>query len=137
MVILSTEYGHMLKVTEKSDVYSYGIVLLEMLTGKKPADPSFSEGQHIIQWIQHHLYSQNAPIELLDPKLKIHPDGEIQAMFQVLEIALLCTNFRADDRPTMKDVSSLLRGIQTETTILTIKSNKAGSSLRRFEIQSY
>lgn len=137
MVILLTEYGHTLKVTEKSDVYSYGIVLLEMITGKKPADPSFPEGQHIIQWVQHHLHSQNDPIELLDPKLKIHPDAEIHEMLQVLEIALLCTNHRAHDRPMMKDVAALLRRIQTESTMMRIKGNKPGNRLKRFEIQSY
>ena len=136
-MILLIEYGRMLKVTEKSDVYSYGIVLLEMITGKKPADPSFPEGQHIIQWVQHHLYSQKDPLELLDPKLTIHLDAEVQEMYQVLEIALLCAYHRADDRPTMKDVAALLRGIRTDSTMRTIKGNKRSNRLKRFEIQSY
>ncbi|XP_022137421.1 LRR receptor-like serine/threonine-protein kinase [Momordica charantia] len=133
---IAPEYGRMLKVTEKSDVYSYGIVLLEMITGKKPADPSFAEGQHIIEWVRQHLYSKNNPIELLDPNLKVDPDAEIQEMLQVLEIALLCTNNRAYDRPTMKDIAALLRVIQTESR-MKINGKKPGNGLKRLEIQSY
>jgi hypothetical protein len=38
------EYGYMMKITEKSDVYRYGIVVLEVLTGKQPIDPTIPDG---------------------------------------------------------------------------------------------
>lgn len=102
----------MLKITEKSDVYSFGVVLLEIITGKRPVDPSFPDGQHVIQWVREHLKSKKDPIEVLDPKLQGHPDTQIQEMLQALGISLLCTSNRADDRPTMKDVAALLREIR-------------------------
>lgn len=104
----------MLKITEKSDVFSYGVVLLEIITGKMPVDPSFPEGLHVIQWVRDHLKSKRDPVEILDPKLQGHPDTQIQEMLQALGIALLCTSNRADDRPTMKDVAALLREIRQE-----------------------
>jgi serine/threonine protein kinase len=109
-----TEYACMLKITEKSDVYSYGVVLLETITGKKPVDPSFPDGQHVVQWVRNHLRSKKDPVEILDPKLQGHPDTQIQEMLQALGISLLCTSNRAEDRPTMKDVAVLLKEIRQE-----------------------
>ncbi|XP_015882601.1 leucine-rich repeat receptor-like serine/threonine-protein kinase RGI4 [Ziziphus jujuba] len=111
---IAPEYASMLKITEKSDVFSFGVVLLEIITGKKPVDPSFTEGQHVIQWVRDHLKCKKDPVETLDPKLQGHPDSQIQEMLQALGIALLCTSNRADDRPTMKDVAALLREIRQE-----------------------
>ncbi|MED6105969.1 hypothetical protein PIB30_116675 [Stylosanthes scabra] len=111
---IAPEYGCMLKITEKSDVYSFGVVLLEILTGKRPVDPSFPEGEHVIQWVREHLKSKKDPIEVLDAKLQGHPDTQIQEMLQALGISLLCTSNRAEDRPTMKDVAALLREIRHE-----------------------
>ena len=111
---VSIEYASMLKITEKSDVYSFGVVLLEIITGKKPVDPSFPEGQHVVQWVRDHLKAKKDPIEVLDPKLQGHPDIQIQEMLQALGISLLCTNARAHDRPSMKDVAVLLREIGQE-----------------------
>lgn len=107
----------MLKITEKSDVYSFGVVLLEIITGKKPVDPSFPDGQHVIQWVRDHLKSKKDPVEILDPKLQGHPDIQIQEMLQALGISLLCTSTRADDRPSMKDVAALLKEIRQDPTI--------------------
>lgn len=108
------EYGCMLRITEKSDVYSYGVVLLEIITGKKPADSSFAEGQHVIQWVRDHLKKKKDPVLILDPKLQGQPDPQIQEILQALGISLLCTSDRSEDRPTMKDVAALLREIQQD-----------------------
>ncbi|KAK3033485.1 hypothetical protein RJ639_032714 [Escallonia herrerae] len=112
---MAPEYACSLKITEKSDVYSYGVVLLEIITGKKPVDPSFAhDGQHVIQWVRDHLKSQKDPVDIIDLKLQGHPDTQIQEMLQSLGISLLCTSNRAEDRPTMKDVVALLREIRHE-----------------------
>lgn len=110
------EYACMLKITEKSDVFSFGVVLLEIITGKKPVDPSFPDGQHVIQWVRDHLKSKKDPVDVIDPRLQGHPDTQIQEMLQALGIALLCTSNRAEDRPTMKDVVALLKEIIHEHT---------------------
>lgn len=104
----------MLRITEKSDVYSYGVVLLELITGKRPADSSFAEGQHVIQWVRDHLKKKKDPILIMDPKLQGRPDPQIQEILQTLGISLLCTSDRSEERPTMKDVAALLREIQQD-----------------------
>lgn len=108
----------MLKITAKSDVYSYGVVLLEIITGKKPVDPSFPDGQHLIQWVQYHLKSKNDPIDIIDQKLHGHHDTQVQEMLQALGIALLCTSNRPEDRPTMKDVVALLKEIRHDQQVV-------------------
>ena len=136
-MVYIAEYGCMLKITEKSDVYSFGVVLLEIITGKRPVDPSFPDGQHVIQWVRDHLKSKNDPVEILDPKLQGHPDTQIQEMLQALGISLLCTSNRAEDRPTMKDVAALLREIQHEPTIGNEGHKLNSNSLKKMEKPSY
>ncbi|CAN0890374.1 Leucine-rich repeat receptor-like serine/threonine-protein kinase RGI4 [Linum grandiflorum] len=128
---MAPEYACMLKITEKSDVYSYGVVLLEIITGKKPVDPSFPDEQHVIQWVREHLKSKKDPVEILDSKLQGNPDTQIQEMLQALGISLLCTSNRAEDRPTMKDVAALLREIRHEPIVGSDakKPGKAGDNL--------
>ena len=48
---MDAEYGMGVHVTTKGDVYSYGILLLEMLTGKKPTQNMFLEGMNLQKWV--------------------------------------------------------------------------------------
>ncbi|CAK9174741.1 unnamed protein product, partial [Ilex paraguariensis] len=48
---IAPEYAYTLNVTEKSDIYSFGVVLLELITGKRPNDSSFGENKDIVKWV--------------------------------------------------------------------------------------
>ncbi|KAJ3677549.1 hypothetical protein LUZ60_003273 [Juncus effusus] len=109
---IAPEYASMQRITEKSDVYSYGVVLLEILTGRHPLDPALPGGTHLVQWVKDHLQIKRDPVELLDARLRGKLDSQIQEMHQAIAIAVLCVCFRADDRPTMKDVVALLKEIR-------------------------
>lgn len=106
------EYGYMMKITEKSDVYSYGIVVLEVLTGKQPIDPTIPDGLHIVDWVRQ----KRGGVEIvLDESLRsARPESEIEEMLQTLGVALLCVNSSPDDRPTMKDVVAMMKEIRQE-----------------------
>lgn len=106
---IAPEYGYMMKITEKSDVYSYGVVLLEVLTGKQPIDPTIPDGLHVVDWVR-----QKRGIEVLDPSLLSRPESEIEEMIQALGIALLCVNSSPDERPTMRDIAAMLKEIKHE-----------------------
>lgn len=99
-----------MKITEKSDVYSYGIVVLEVLTGKQPIDPTIPDGSHVVDWVRQ----KRGGIEVLDPSLLSRPEAEIDEMMQALGVALLCINSSPDERPTMKDVAAMLKEIKHE-----------------------
>lgn len=98
-----------MKITEKSDVYSYGVVVLEVLTGKQPIDPTIPDGLHIVDWVK-----KVRDIQVIDQTLQARPESEIEEMMQTLGVALLCINPLPEDRPTMKDVAAMLSEIRQE-----------------------
>ncbi|RWV79952.1 hypothetical protein GW17_00058847 [Ensete ventricosum] len=102
----------MRRITEKSDVYSYGVVLLEVLTGRHPLDPSLPGGMHLVEWVRDHLQRKRGAVDLLDGRLRGLPDHQTQEMLQALAISVLCVSARADDRPMMKDVVAMLKEIR-------------------------
>ncbi|KAM7271612.1 hypothetical protein ACFE04_030826 [Oxalis oulophora] len=109
---IAPEYGYMMKITEKSDVFSYGVVVFEVLTGKQPIDPTIPDGAHIVDWVRRQR--RGGIIEVLDPNLRNRPESEIEEMVQTLGVALLCVNPCPEDRPTMKDIAAMLQEIRQE-----------------------
>ncbi|VAI50118.1 unnamed protein product [Triticum turgidum subsp. durum] len=99
---IDPEYARTSRLNEKSDVYSYGVVLLELLTGKKPVDNECN---------LHHLIlskaADNTVMEMVDPDITATCKdlGEVKRMFQ---LALLCSKRQPSDRPTMHDVVHVL-----------------------------
>jgi serine/threonine protein kinase len=115
-----TEYSYTTNITEKSDVYSYGVVLLEILSGRaaiERAQPSAGTdvGVHIVEWAKKKMGSLEPAVTLLDPRLHGMPDQIIQEMLQTLGIAMFCVNPSPGERPTMKEVVALLKEVKSPT----------------------
>ncbi|KAK5820199.1 hypothetical protein PVK06_025245 [Gossypium arboreum] len=104
---IAPEYGYTLKVDEKIDIYSFGVVLLELLTGKRPLDPEFGESINIVEWIRRKVGDNRALEEELDPNLGNCKHIQ-EEMLLVVRIALLCTAKLPKDRPSMRDVITML-----------------------------
>ncbi|KAG9447792.1 hypothetical protein H6P81_013920 [Aristolochia fimbriata] len=100
---IAPEYAYTLRVNEKSDIYSFGVVLLELLTGKLPVDPEFGE-KDLVKWVCT-TFDQKGVEHVLDPKLDICFKEE---MCKVLNIALLCTSPLPINRPSMRRVVNML-----------------------------
>ncbi|CAH2069795.1 unnamed protein product [Thlaspi arvense] len=109
---MAPEHASVQRITEKSDVYSYGVVLLEVLTGKHPLDPDLPRGAHLVQWVRDHLSEKKAPGEILDPRLRGRADPIMHEMLQTLAVAFLCVSNKATDRPMMKDIVAMLKEIR-------------------------
>lgn len=107
MNLCNAEYSYTLKVDQKSDIYSFGVVLMELLTGKRPLDPDFGENVDIIQWVQSKIRN-NKGVEALDANVGAQCKHIQEEMLLVLRIALLCTAKFPKDRPSMRDVLMML-----------------------------
>ena len=101
---IAPEYQKSLRLTIKCDVYSYGVVLLELLTGK---DPSLGRNFDLITWVKRRMSScyEFFDVRMLD-------SGDKEAMTTVLNLALQCTNASPNLRPSMDEVVAILRSIQ-------------------------
>ncbi|KAL5859254.1 hypothetical protein ACOSQ4_000550 [Xanthoceras sorbifolium] len=103
--------GHLLV---KSDVYSYGVVLLELLTGRKPVDMSQPSGQeNLVTWARPILRDKDRLEELADPRLGgKYPKEDF---VRVCTIAAACVAPEASQRPTMGEVVQSLKMVQRVT----------------------
>ncbi|XP_057512060.1 probable serine/threonine-protein kinase PBL7 [Actinidia eriantha] len=100
---LAPEYASKGKLTTKSDVYSYGVVLLELLTGRVPVDTKRPPGEHVlVSWALPRLTNREKVVEMVDPLLQ----GQYSKkdLIQVAAIASMCVQAEADYRPLMTDV---------------------------------
>ncbi|KAE8666466.1 F-box protein [Hibiscus syriacus] len=102
---LAPEYAYSNKATTKCDVYSYGVVLMELITGKKPVDSEFGENKNIVYWVSTKLDIKEGVMEALDKRVSGSFKDE---MIQVLRTAMRCTCKNPSQRPTMNEVVQLL-----------------------------
>lgn len=97
-----------MKVDEKTDIYSYGVVLLELLTGKMPVDPAFGESVDIVEWVRRKMRNKRALEAALDSSIAGECKHVQEEMLLVLRIALLCTAKLPKERPSMRDITTML-----------------------------
>ena len=90
-------------ITENSDVYSFGVVLLEVVTGELPILQGHG---HIIQRVKQKVNSGDIS-SIADQQLGV--DYDVNSMWKVIEIALLCTETVAARRPSMAAVVAQLK----------------------------
>jgi serine/threonine protein kinase len=103
--------GHLLV---KSDVYSYGVVLLELLTGRKPVDMSQPQGQeNLVTWARTLLTSREGLEQLVDPSLA--GSYNFDDMAKVAAIASMCVHSEVTQRPFMGEVVQALKLIYNDT----------------------
>lgn len=105
--------------TPQVDVYSYGVLLLEPLTGKEPThDPSYAEALRVVAWVLENVQLNMGRMSesVLDPSL-LHPKNSAATdeMLSVQEIALLCTERNPADQPTMSDVENMFKSLDSKT----------------------
>lgn len=103
---MAPEYASSGELTEKSDLFSFGVVLLELVTGRKPVDASQPLGdESLVEWARP-LLSQALEIGslegLIDPRLE--NNYVATEMFGMIEAAAVCIRHLASKRPRMSQV---------------------------------
>lgn len=103
--------GHLLV---KSDVYSYGVVLLELLTGRKPVDMSQPQGQeNLVAWARPLLTSKEGLEIIADPALS--GNYPFDTVAKVAAIASMCVQPEVSHRPFMGEVVQALKLVCSDT----------------------
>ncbi|KAL6865181.1 hypothetical protein ACP4OV_016332 [Aristida adscensionis] len=110
---MAPEYASSGKLTEKSDVFSFGVVLLELITGRKPVDASRPLGdESLVEWARPKLSRalDTGDLEgLIDPRLN-NNFNEVE-MFRMIEAAAACIRHSSSRRPRMSQVVRVLNSL--------------------------
>ena len=109
MGYLAPEYLQYGKATEKTDVFSYGVVVLEVACGRRPIERETDDQKvvNLVDWVWG-LHSEGRIIEAIDKRLKGEFDEE--KMKRLLLVGLSCANPDCSERPNMRRVLQILNG---------------------------
>ncbi|XP_042483012.1 L-type lectin-domain containing receptor kinase S.1-like [Macadamia integrifolia] len=109
---LASELANVIAPTAASDVYSYGVFVLEVACGRRPIEKSSDDEPLLIDWVKE-LYAKGRLIEAADSR--IAREYKVEDMEAVLKIGLACCHPDPDRRPTMREVVDLWLMQLTET----------------------
>lgn len=134
---LAPEYAMWGKVSESCDVYSFGILLLEIITGRKPIEKlPGGVKRTITEWVEP-LIAKSRFKDLVDPRLRGNFD-EAQ-LRQTINVAALCVQAEPEKRLTMKEVVNLLKDYappRSKLNGLRMESIKYGDDLMNMDQNS-
>lgn len=99
---MDPEYAVTRELSEKSDVYSYGVVLLELVTGRR----AIQDNKNLVEWSQVHVTSESMIAEIVDPK--IGDCFDFDQLDTIVTIVRWCTQKEGRARPSIKQVLRLL-----------------------------
>nr|POE60267.1 putative lrr receptor-like serine/threonine-protein kinase [Quercus suber] len=104
---LALEYAMRGHLTEKADVFAFGVVALELVSGRPNSDSSLEEEKiYLLEWAWQ-LHENNREVDLVDSKLSEFNEEEVK---RLIGVSLLCTQASPTLRPSMSRVVAMLSG---------------------------
>ncbi|KAI5662080.1 hypothetical protein M9H77_21403 [Catharanthus roseus] len=103
---VAPEYANTGLLNEKSDIYSFGVLLLESVTGRDPVDYGRPASEvNLVEWLKMMVGNRRAE-EVVDPNLEVKPTT--RALKRALLVALRCVDPDSEKRPRMSQVVRML-----------------------------
>ncbi|MCL7046294.1 hypothetical protein MKW94_021222 [Papaver nudicaule] len=99
---MDPEYVVNEELTEKSDVYSYGVLLLELVTGRR----AIQDSRNLVEWSQIYMAAESRLPELVDPN--IGESFDLEQLLTIVSIIRWCTQREGRARPSIKQVLRVL-----------------------------
>eukprot|EP00253_Pinus_taeda_P031814 PITA_31814 len=116
---IAPEYGFGQPVSTKGDIYNYGILLLEMLTRKRPTNDMFSGDLNLHKWVN--LAFPSRVKEVIDHNLLREVDGDefeennvFKCISSLIQVGLFCSKDSPNERPIMRDVVLVLERLRND-----------------------
>ncbi|KAK4477301.1 hypothetical protein RD792_016517 [Penstemon davidsonii] len=130
------EYAGTGKLTMKSDIYSFGVVLLELITGRRALDMTHGNGKHIlVDWARPMLRDRKNFVKLADPRLKGQFSEPI--LRRAMEVALMCLREDPQLRPGMADVVNALEYFVSQQYDSNDKRSPEGEGQINHDMESF
>ncbi|XP_024018100.1 probable serine/threonine-protein kinase PBL26 [Morus notabilis] len=120
---LAPEYAESGKVSTKTDVYSFGVILLQLITGRGTNDKSL-EGRSLVGWARPLLKERNYP-DLIDSR--ITDSHDVHQLFWMIRVAEKCLTKDPKKRLSMDEVVYALNYLRESDTICNIRLSPANS----------
>ncbi|CAN6247843.1 unnamed protein product [Urochloa humidicola] len=112
---MAPEYVINYKATRQTDIYAFGVVILEIVTGKRnmhvPADDA-----HITQWMRR-LHREGTLLQALDDKLIPCETDVVEEAQRLLLLGLACTNPNPSSRPSMMEVLQVINKLVPDVSL--------------------
>ncbi|KAM7478124.1 hypothetical protein LguiA_026337 [Lonicera macranthoides] len=118
---LDPEYFQSSQFTEKSDVYSFAVVLVELLTGQKPISSTRSDEVRSLSTYFLQAMEENRIFDIIDERVR--NESQKEEIIRVANLARRCLNLSGKKRPTMKEVAMELEAIKMSNGALTIQQH--------------
>ncbi|KQJ83119.1 probably inactive leucine-rich repeat receptor-like protein kinase At5g06940 [Brachypodium distachyon] len=100
--------------TNLMDVYSFGVILLELVTGRPAEQLASKDSSDIVRWVRRRINLVDGASQILDPNISHTAQQGMQA---ALELAVRCTSVKPDQRPDITEVFRLLQALYFSATM--------------------
>ncbi|XP_057808117.1 cold-responsive protein kinase 1 isoform X2 [Salvia miltiorrhiza] len=102
---LAPEYALLGQLTKKADVYSFGVLVLEIASGRSSSKAAFGEEFYVLLEWTWKLFQEGRLLDVVDPDLADYAEDQIT---RFMKVALFCTQAASQQRPDMKQVVKML-----------------------------